>query len=101
MWLDPRAGGENEPSVQPGLFEVAATKMSGRKKRPSAADIAFEKLYSDEAQSLRRYVDRLVRNGSDAEDIVQEAFVRLWRVLDDDAIKSPRAVLFTTARNLG
>jgi RNA polymerase sigma-70 factor (ECF subfamily) len=96
MWLDPRAAGESTTVVAPSRVESAAGK-----KRNSPRDQALEKLYRDDARALRLYVKRLVRDSGDAEDIVQEAFIRLWRVLDDEAIKSPRAVLFTTARNLG
>ena len=95
MWLEPRAGGES--TARPAQF----TRAADLKPRSSAKGQAFDRLYRQEVQALRMYTNRLVRDGGDAEDIVQEAFVRLWRVLDDEAIKSPRAVLFTTARNLG
>ncbi len=36
----------------------------------------------------------------DADDIVQEAFARVWRAYAAGAIDSPKAFLFTTARNL-
>ncbi len=49
---------------------------------------------------LRQYVRRVLRGSSDADDIVQEAFVRLWRALEHSEIRNPRAVLFKTARNL-
>ena len=36
----------------------------------------------------------------DPDDIVQEALARVWRVLQAQGVQSPKALLFTTARNL-
>jgi RNA polymerase sigma factor (sigma-70 family) len=57
-------------------------------------------MYRRDTKVLRQYVRRIVRGDTDAEDIVQDAFVRLWRALAGGTINSPRAVLFKTARNL-
>jgi RNA polymerase sigma-70 factor (ECF subfamily) len=42
----------------------------------------------------------VVKSSADAEDVVQEAFIRLWRWPDFDALESPRAVLYKTAFRL-
>jgi len=100
MWLDTRAANDFQIPMESPAASYEPPAAACRKSRPSA-DIALEKLYREEAPSLRLYVKRLVRDAGTAEDIVQESFLRLWRALESDAIKSPRAVLFTTARNLG
>lgn len=59
----------------------------------------FHRLYEALQPSLWRYVDRLVGDGDTADDVVQEAFVRLLSRpdLDEDAA---RLWLFTVATNL-
>jgi RNA polymerase sigma-70 factor (ECF subfamily) len=97
MWLDTTAG-DHPVSV---ASSAARYDPHSCQKSRSATDNTLEKLYRDEAPTLRLYVKRLVRDAAVAEDIVQDSFLRLWRALKGDAVKSPRAVLFTTARNLG
>ena len=46
---------------------------------------------------LRQFVSRRVRNIADIPDIVQEVFLRMLRVEDPAAIRSPEAYLFTVA----
>jgi RNA polymerase sigma-70 factor (ECF subfamily) len=100
MWLDTAAAEDRCVRVGALAARYDAPDAPCRKTH-SATDMALEKLYRDEAPALRLYVKRLVRDAGVAEDIVQDSFLRLWRALGGDAIKSPRAVLFTTARNLG
>jgi RNA polymerase sigma factor (sigma-70 family) len=96
---DDRCGGFVwlEPACQEAETAVAWDDQDNvRQNRPTLV----ETLYQRECKSLRRYIGRMLRNGCDAEDIVQEAFVRLWRALDTGKIQNPHAVLFRTARNL-
>lgn len=62
---------------------------------------AFLELYSRTAVQLRAYVVRTLGNAADADDVVQDAFLRLLRspvpVADDQAL---RAYLFRIASNL-
>jgi RNA polymerase sigma-70 factor (ECF subfamily) len=51
-------------------------------------------------EQLRRFLVSRVRNSSDVPDIVQEVFLRLLRVSDHEAIRSPEAYLFTVARHV-
>ncbi|HEX4195867.1 MAG TPA: RNA polymerase sigma factor [Caulobacteraceae bacterium] len=68
---------------------------------PRACSTAsVEALYRRETAALRAFVMRFMRSAGDAEDIVQDAFVRCWPALADGGIDSPRAFLFRTARNL-
>jgi RNA polymerase sigma-70 factor (ECF subfamily) len=46
---------------------------------------------------LRQFLSRRVRNVADVPDIVQEVFLRMLRVEDPAAIRSPEAYLFTVA----
>ena len=57
-------------------------------------------IYREEAPAIRLFVKRMVRNTSDAEDIVQETFLRSWPALSSGNIACPRAFLFRAARNL-
>jgi RNA polymerase sigma-19 factor, ECF subfamily len=56
------------------------------------------RLFSESRGALRRYVRRLVGSRENAEDIVQEAFLRTYE--NAESVKTPRAFLYSTARNL-
>ena len=50
---------------------------------------------------MYRLAFSLTGSGQDAEDIVQELFMKLWKSLDSlDSVKSPRAYCLTLTRNL-
>ncbi len=66
----------------------------------AAPDVSVETLYRQTAPAMRVFVKRLVGSASDAEDIVQEAFVKGWAALAAGAVDRPRAFLFRAARNL-
>lgn len=91
-------------AATPALATVAAP-APGRSQHPEVSTRAcpkasVEALYRREAPALRAFVMRFVRSAGDAEDIVQDAFVRCWPALAADTIDSPHAFLFRTARNL-
>lgn len=48
-------------------------------------------------EPLRRFLSSRVRNLADVPDIIQEVFLRMLRVPDYEAIRSPEAYLFTVA----
>ena len=62
-------------------------------------DEQVEGLYDEDQESLRRYVNSKLRDPAEAEDVVQESFLRLWRVRKSSKILNPRAFLFRTASN--
>jgi len=64
-------------------------------KRDWVADLA-----TNHGEPLRRFVARRVRNRADIADIVQEVFLRLLRVPNQESIRSPEAYLFTVARHV-
>lgn len=57
-------------------------------------------LLASHGEQLRRFLVSRVRNASDIPDIIQEIFLRLLRVPDHEAIRSPEAYLFTVARHV-
>jgi RNA polymerase sigma factor (sigma-70 family) len=67
---------------------------------PSAEDRQLTALYREYAPALRRYTRRYLGSESDAEDVVQEVFIRLSRRGELNTLDSPSAVLFTTAFRL-
>ena len=60
---------------------------------PAFATAAFERYGSE----LQRYLLRRLERSQDAEDVVQEVFMRLLRVEDKDIIRNPRAYLYGIA----
>jgi RNA polymerase sigma-19 factor, ECF subfamily len=58
------------------------------------------KLFQGQGTALVRYLTSRVRSSSDAQDIAQEAYVRLLRVDRVDLIRDPQAYLFRVAANL-
>ncbi len=49
---------------------------------------------------LQRYLRQYTSGAEDIEDLVQETYVRVYSLTDYQAVESPRAYLFTIARNL-
>lgn len=69
--------------------------MSVEGKRDLVADLA-----ASHGERLRRFLGTRVRNRFDIPDIVQEVFLRLLRVPNQESIRSPEAYLFTVARHV-
>jgi RNA polymerase sigma-70 factor (ECF subfamily) len=66
----------------------------------ASPDGVIHQLYRAEAAALERHVFCLVRSRAEAQDIAQDAFVRVWRALMLGTVRAPRAVLFKAGRNL-
>ncbi|MEM1056029.1 MAG: sigma-70 family RNA polymerase sigma factor [Bacteroidota bacterium] len=63
---------------------------------------AFEALFRDLHPGLVRFAGTLAESAAAADDLVQEAFVRLWERREKlDPTRSVRALLYQTVRNLG
>jgi RNA polymerase sigma factor (sigma-70 family) len=73
-----------------------------RRARPEAANAAslLTALYLDHAGALRSYLTTVLRSPADAEDIMQDAFLRLHRSEKLETYENPRAVLYKTAHRL-
>ena len=59
-----------------------------------------EQLATRHGLGLRRFLRSRVRNRADIPDIIQEVFLRLLRVPDHEAIRTPEAYIFTVARHV-
>ncbi|HTV95820.1 MAG TPA: sigma-70 family RNA polymerase sigma factor [Steroidobacteraceae bacterium] len=70
--------------------------MAAAEPKPSL----IERLFADHGGALRTFFQRRIRAKSDAADLAQEVYVRMLRVSDPDAIRSPVHYLYTVANNL-
>jgi len=67
----------------------------------AGSDAAFRKLYDTFERPLYLYVVRLVGSSSDAEDVFQEIWTRMYRLRGEKKeVKRFSGLLFTVARNL-
>jgi RNA polymerase sigma-70 factor (ECF subfamily) len=60
----------------------------------------FEKLYEDYAAEVYRFAFWLAGDGTEAEDITSETFVRAWARKSAIRTETLKAYLFTIARNI-
>jgi RNA polymerase sigma-70 factor (ECF subfamily) len=61
---------------------------------------AFELLVDRYQQKVFRLAYSIVRDAASAEDVAQDAFVRMWQILPEyDGRASPSTLLYTIARN--
>ena len=60
----------------------------------------LEKLFTEHGAALQAFFYRRVRTKHEVADLAQEVYLRMLRIPDADAIRSPEAYLFTVARNL-
>jgi RNA polymerase sigma factor (sigma-70 family) len=57
-------------------------------------------LVASHGSQLRRYLISRVGNIADVPDLLQEVYLRMLRIPDHDAIRSPEAYLFTVAQHV-
>jgi RNA polymerase sigma factor (sigma-70 family) len=69
------------------------SKQSGHEESLSQRD---EQYYPE----LHRFLLHRLRNGEDAQDLAQEAYLRLLRVKRTELVRQPRAYLYRIAANL-
>lgn len=62
--------------------------------KPDMGDV-----YRDSKSGLVRYISQFFKRTQDAEDVVQEAFVKVIEAQRKREIKAPKAYLYQTARN--
>ena len=60
----------------------------------------LERLFAERGGALRLFLLRRVNSPADASELAQEAYLRMLRVTDLSAIRSPEAYLFAIAENL-
>jgi RNA polymerase sigma factor (sigma-70 family) len=66
----------------------------------STPDEFLTGLVTAHGEQLHRFLRTRVRNASDIPDIVQEVFLRMLRIPNQEAIRSPEAYLFTVAQHV-
>ena len=59
---------------------------------------SWESIYAEHRVELLRYVHRLTRDVHLAEDVVQDAFLRLWR--ETRTVDNPRSWLYRVCTNM-
>ena len=60
----------------------------------------FEQLFRQHYEDCIRFAYSLIKNTADAEEVVQEVFLKLWQKREDINIQtSAKAYLFTSIRN--
>ena len=67
---------------------------------PRSDDPGLDALYREILAELRQFAQKRLGNVADAEDVVQEAFVRFQRQENHESFENPRAYLYTTVNNL-
>jgi RNA polymerase sigma factor (sigma-70 family) len=65
---------------------------------PTKALVA--RLFADHGGALQAFFYRRIRSKAETADLAQEVYLRMLRIPDTDAIRSPEAYLFTVASNL-
>lgn len=68
--------------------------------KQAAARVDMEGIYLELRASLMRYASRYFKRSQEAEDVVQEAFVKVIQAQRERDIHSPKSYLFRTARNI-
>jgi len=65
-----------------------------------ATRFAVEQLFREHASALEAFLYRRTRSHADAIEIAQETYVRMLQIKDMDAIRNPKAYMFSVAANL-
>lgn len=97
----------NSKSGQPKVVVAAKSGPNAKAEvKPKAKvvgppkPIDMDGIYREIRTSLTRYVSRYFRRAQEAEDVVQEAFVKVIQAQRDREIQSPKSYIFRTARNI-
>jgi RNA polymerase sigma-70 factor (ECF subfamily) len=102
MWLEVRPPAQSEAVWTPvfaGTHEFQSSNSSEKTRRLENA-AAIQELYKRDRRILQTLVRRIVRSPTAAEDVVHDAFLRVWRAMELGLVRMPRAVLFKTAYHL-
>jgi RNA polymerase sigma-70 factor (ECF subfamily) len=59
-----------------------------------------ERLFGEHRAALQSFFRRRIRGKSDAQDLVQEVYLRMLRISDQEAIRKPVPYLYTVANNI-
>jgi RNA polymerase sigma factor (sigma-70 family) len=106
MWLEVRPSESSARGWTPTVVAPSAPTESQHPVAKPSAELraanaaALRDLYQRDLRMLQTVVRRVVRSPTDAEDVVHDAFLRVWRAMEGGLVRSPRAVLFKTAYHL-
>lgn len=59
----------------------------------------FKEIYTKEADNIFRFVFLRISNKEESVDITGEVFYKFWQIVCKEEVSTPRALLFTIARN--
>ena len=65
-----------------------------------ADDKDFGGFYRATVAPLRRFLARMLRNSTDAQDLAHDAYQSVYKAMDEGRVEKPEAFLYTTARRL-
>ena len=74
-------------------------KMSNNYKSNTCDEITFSSFFKTHAKSLRNFLYYKYGNREQAEDLVQEAFIKLWQNCASVPIEKAKSYLYTIANN--
>jgi RNA polymerase sigma factor (sigma-70 family) len=86
--------------VNNGADDISADYPEGGEPLDFGSKPLFEAAFRAHHASLIRYLRRRVANDSEARDIAQEAYLRLFRYRDKQDLSSLKALVFRIATNL-
>ncbi|WP_299672064.1 sigma-70 family RNA polymerase sigma factor [uncultured Polaribacter sp.] len=70
------------------------------KKNSICEQKIFEKIYDDHAETVRNFIFYKCGNIDQAEDLTQEAFIKLWKNCSKVLVGKAKSFLFTVVKNL-
>ena len=76
-----------------------ATRCQGEQQDENNSNAVLD-VFLQNKPMIRRYVNRIVKNTADADDLIQETFLRVHEAAKKTTIKSISAFMYKTARNL-
>jgi RNA polymerase sigma-70 factor (ECF subfamily) len=68
--------------------------------RPDDSKALISAFIDSHGEELRRFLTTRVRNVADVPDVLQEVFLRMLRLPNHEAIRSPEAYFFTVAQHV-
>lgn len=92
-------GGINHP-LPPLIYMYARALTAAVPLSAEDPQSVVASLMDSHGAQLRRFLLKRVRNVADVPDILQEVFLRMLRIPNHEAIRSPEAYLFTVAQHV-
>lgn len=90
-------GTDNEALV---WFEKEPDNNTAVVKERGRAANAWLKVFHQHKAVLRGYIKNIVRSDHEADDLLQDTFLKVWQLNRNQEIGSPRAFIFRIAQNL-